>query len=85
MKIGIDLGGTKTEGILLNSKGVELKRIRIKTEKNYKLKNCIKFLHQSLWDAHNKIWKSANYTSNIKKIDETKIFKYFIFYILYEY
>ena len=34
MKIGIDLGGTKTEGILLNSKGVELKRIRIKTEKN---------------------------------------------------
>ena len=36
MKIGIDLGGTKTEGILLNSKGVELKRIRIKTEKNYK-------------------------------------------------
>jgi len=36
MKIGIDLGGTKTEGILLNSQGVELKRIRIKTEKNYK-------------------------------------------------
>ncbi len=36
MKIGIDLGGTKTEGILLNSKGEELKRIRIKTEKNYK-------------------------------------------------
>ena len=35
MKIGIDLGGTKTEGILLNSKGTELKRIRIKTEKNY--------------------------------------------------
>ncbi|SVE14921.1 uncharacterized protein METZ01_LOCUS467775, partial [marine metagenome] len=36
VKIGIDLGGTKTEGILLNSKGKELKRRRIKTEKNYK-------------------------------------------------
>ena len=36
MKIGIDLGGTKTEGILLNSEGKELKRKRIKTEKNYK-------------------------------------------------
>ena len=36
MKIGIDLGGTKTEGVLLNSNGIELKRIRIKTEKNYK-------------------------------------------------
>ena len=35
MKIGIDLGGTKTEGIVLSSKGKELKRIRIKTEKNY--------------------------------------------------
>ena len=36
MKIGIDLGGTKTEGILLSSQGKELKRKRIKTEKNYK-------------------------------------------------
>jgi len=36
VKIGIDLGGTKTEGILLSSKGKELKRNRIKTEKNYK-------------------------------------------------
>ena len=35
MKIGIDLGGTKTEGILINSEGKELKRERIKTEKNY--------------------------------------------------
>ena len=35
MKIGIDLGGTKTEGILIDSNGNELKRERIKTEKNY--------------------------------------------------
>ena len=36
MKIGIDLGGTKTEGILIDSNGKELNRKRIKTEKNYK-------------------------------------------------
>ena len=36
MKIGIDLGGTKTEGILIDSNGKELKRKRIKTEKNFK-------------------------------------------------
>jgi len=35
MKIGIDLGGTKTEGILIDHNGKELKRKRIKTEKNY--------------------------------------------------
>ena len=35
MKIGIDLGGSKTEGILLNNDGNELIRKRIKTEKNY--------------------------------------------------
>ena len=34
MKIGIDLGGTKTEGILIDDKGNELSRNRIKTEKN---------------------------------------------------
>jgi len=36
MKIGIDLGGTKTEAILINSTGEEVFRKRIKTEKNYK-------------------------------------------------
>ncbi len=36
MKIGIDLGGTKTEGILIDNFGKELKRKRITTEKNYK-------------------------------------------------
>lgn len=36
MKIGIDLGGTKTEGILLDKDGEELIRKRIETEKNYK-------------------------------------------------
>ena len=35
MKIGIDLGGTKTEGILIDSSGSELTRKRINTEKNY--------------------------------------------------
>ena len=35
MKIGIDLGGTKTEGILIDDEGKELARNRIKTEKNY--------------------------------------------------
>ena len=35
MKIGIDLGGTKTEGILIDSQGKELTKKRIKTEKNY--------------------------------------------------
>ena len=36
MKIGIDLGGTKTEGILIDINGKELIRKRIKTEANYK-------------------------------------------------
>ena len=35
MRIGIDLGGTKTEGILIDKQGEELDRKRIKTEKNY--------------------------------------------------
>ncbi len=35
MKIGIDLGGTKTEGILIDDSGKEISRTRIKTEKNY--------------------------------------------------
>ena len=35
MKIGIDVGGTKTEGILIDNLGKELSRNRIKTEKNY--------------------------------------------------
>ena len=35
MKIGIDLGGTKTEAILINNQGIELFRKRIVTEKNY--------------------------------------------------
>jgi len=35
MKIGIDVGGTKTEGILIDDTGKELARNRIKTEKNY--------------------------------------------------
>ena len=35
MKIGIDLGGTKTEAILIEDNGGELFRKRIHTEKNY--------------------------------------------------
>ena len=43
MKIGIDLGGTKTEGILIDDVGKELSRTRIKTEKNYDgtIKGCL--------------------------------------------
>ena len=33
MKIGIDVGGTKTEGILLDPNGTEIDRKRINTEK----------------------------------------------------
>ncbi len=35
MKIGIDLGGTKTEAIVIDEDGNEIFRKRIKTEKNY--------------------------------------------------
>ena len=35
MKIGIDLGGTKTEAILIDNQGNEIFRKRIETEKNY--------------------------------------------------
>ena len=35
MKIGIDVGGTKTEGLLIGSDGGELERKRINTIKNY--------------------------------------------------
>jgi fructokinase len=35
VKIGIDVGGTKTEGIVIDKGGKELIRKRIKTEKNY--------------------------------------------------
>ena len=35
MYIGIDLGGTKTESIILDNKGNELERIRKSTPKNY--------------------------------------------------
>ena len=31
MKIGIDLGGTKTEGLLIDSRGKELSKKRIQT------------------------------------------------------
>ena len=35
MKIGIDVGGTKPEGLLIGSDGGELERKRINTIKNY--------------------------------------------------
>ena len=44
MKIGIDLGGTKTEGILIDSNGKELKRKRIKTERIIKEQSTELFL-----------------------------------------
>ena len=45
MKIGIDLGGTKTEAILIDNDGKEIYRKRIITEKNYQgTLDGIKFL-----------------------------------------
>ena len=35
MYIGVDLGGTKTECILLDNSGREIERLRKKTPKNY--------------------------------------------------
>ena len=35
MHIGIDLGGTKTESIIIDENGKELERIRRTTPKNY--------------------------------------------------
>ena len=45
MKIGIDLGGTKTEGILIDASGKELNRKRIKTEKNIMKIEKIRYMH----------------------------------------
>jgi len=36
MRIGIDLGGTKTEGIALSNEGAELARLRVPTAREYK-------------------------------------------------
>ena len=48
MKIGIDLGGTKTEAILIDNQGKQLFKKRIKTEKNYKgtLKGIINLVNE---------------------------------------
>ncbi len=49
--IGIDLGGTKTEGIVLDARGKELLRKRVETqqEKGYAhILNCIRGLHDEL-------------------------------------
>ena len=35
MHIGVDLGGTKTECIILDQKGKEIERLRKETPKNY--------------------------------------------------
>ena len=35
MRIGIDLGGTKTEGIALSAEGAEIFRRRIDTPRDY--------------------------------------------------
>ena len=35
MHIGIDLGGTKTESIILDENGKEVERLRKETPKNY--------------------------------------------------
>ena len=43
MKIGIDVGGTKTEGILIDNLGKELARNRIKTEKIMRALSMVSF------------------------------------------
>jgi fructokinase len=35
MRIGVDLGGTKTEAVVLDPAGVELARMRVATPKGY--------------------------------------------------
>jgi len=58
MKIGIDLGGTKTEGILIENNGKELKRKRIKTEKNYE--GTIKGIKSIVKDFEDNFGKSES-------------------------
>ena len=65
MKIGIDLGGTKTEGILIENSGYELKRQRIKTEKNYDgTINGILSIVKSFENLHGNLFKQINFDYN---------------------
>jgi fructokinase len=50
-RIGIDLGGTKIEGVVLDASGKELFRKRIPTEREHgyqHILNRLKFLHDEL-------------------------------------
>ena len=58
MKIGIDLGGTKTEGILIDSMGKELIRQRVKTQKNYE--GTIDGIKSIVNDFENKFGETLN-------------------------
>ena len=68
-KIGIDYGGTKIEGILLDQSGKELDRKRLEYDKNYKsgintignivdyFKVKMQILYGSTKNLLKKIWK----------------------------
>jgi len=58
MKIGIDLGGTKTECILIDNLGRELTRQRIKTQKNYE--GTIDGIISLVSDIENKFGKTES-------------------------
>ena len=60
-KIGIDYGGTKIEGILLDQKGNEIERKRIEYEKNYE--SGINTINQIVKDFEEKL--SSEYTIGI--------------------
>ena len=64
-KIGIDLGGTKTEAILLNPDNKETHRKRIKTPASSGYEAIIKSLHELITDTAGNIPSGHEYTIGI--------------------
>ena len=68
MHIGVDLGGTKTESIILDQKGKEIERLRKETPKNYygtletvcELVNFFEKKYKMLTSAYALAWKLEN-------------------------
>lgn len=56
-KIGIDYGGTKIEGILIDDKGKEIERTRFKNDKDYH--SSIKNISNLVKDLESKVQKSC--------------------------
>ena len=67
MRIGIDLGGTKIEGIALDDSGKEILRQRIDTPQgNYQatiaaIVNLIQLLEVNTTNRHGRYWHSRGY------------------------